>query len=59
MSKLVGKLSFILSGIAAIVMGIFAPDEWPVAAEFIFGGVGVVLVYLGGWFKKMEPPIPE
>jgi len=56
MNKWVGKLSFILTGIGFIIAGVFAPDAWPTGVELLFGGVGVLLAYLGGWFKSPSPP---
>jgi hypothetical protein len=56
MTKWVTKASFIVTGIGFILAGIFAPDVWPSAFEMIFGGLGALLTFLGGWYKKPSAP---
>lgn len=56
MSKWVGKLSFICTGIGFIVAGVYFPEIIPTWMNVVFGLVGGGLVYLGGWFRKPEAP---
>jgi hypothetical protein len=55
--KWIAKLSFIVTGVGFIVAGVFAPDAWPAAVDMIFGGIGALLTFLGGWFRQPTAPM--
>jgi hypothetical protein len=56
MKKFVTKASFIATGVGFIVAGIYAPESLPDAVNLVLGGIGALLAFLGGWFRKPEAP---
>lgn len=56
MKKIVGKASFIVTGLGFIVAGFYFPEQLSDAWNLGFGAVGALLMFLGGWFKKPEAP---
>ena len=56
MSKWVLKVSFIFTGLGFIAAGIFAPEAWPAGVEMVFGALGALITFMGGWFRRPAPP---